>query len=87
MGNDWNSFMQDKKIRSVMYGVAASFCVFHAVRAIYGLVTGSDQTAAALIEQIGQGGYVALTVAQAVVCLWAGAMFIRYIFKMMSEDD
>ena len=87
MANDWNSFMQDKRIRAVMYGAAAAFCVFHAGRALYGLVTGPDEASRMLIEQIGQTGYVALTVAQVAVCAWAAIAFVRYIVKMMNEED
>lgn len=86
MGNDWNEFMQSKSVRTVMYAVCAVFSGFYAVSAVMDIISPSD-SALILIEQMGQTGYVAMTVARALVCGWAAFAFARIAVKTFTDKD
>ena len=82
---DWNSFMQDKPTRVLLNALVAVICAFYAVDAVRELISPND-TSLMLIEQMGRPGYLALTVARLVVCVWVTISFVRQIVKIIKED-
>lgn len=85
MGNDWNSFMQNRLVRFVLHGMCAVICAFYAVDAVREMM--SPERSAILMEQIGSTAYYALTIARVLVCIWVAVVFGRTAWKALNEKD
>ena len=86
MSNDWNNFMQSKPIRIILYTVCVVFSGFYAIDAAMELVSPHEQSLM-LIEQIGQTGFMAMTVARLLVCAWAAFSFARLTYKIFKGEE
>ena len=85
MGNDWNSFMQSKPVRVLLYGLCVVCCAFYALGAVMDLVSPSEATAM-LAQTMGQTGFVIMTVVRFLVCVWAAVAFGRLVVKTSKEQ-
>lgn len=87
-GNDWNSIMQSREARLVLYGISVGFCLFYAVDGILELMSPEPSAQAAqLIEAMGETGYYVMTVARTVVLLITGVAFGRMVRKTYGRKD
>ncbi len=86
VGNDWNSFMQSKRMRVLLYGLCTVFCGYYSLGAVMDLVSPGD-SARMLAESMGQLGYVVMTVLRLLACLWAAIAFARLALAAAREDD
>ena len=86
-GNDngWNSFMQNKQTQAILYGICVFFCVLYAVDGILEMM--SPERSAAMIAQIGEAGYYAMTIIRTVVLFGTGLAFGRIVLKKYREDE
>ena len=85
-GNNWNSFMEDKPTRILLNVLCMGFCGYHAFGAVMALVR-PGESSQILMAQMGQTGYVAMTVVRLLVMLWAVVAFARMAIKTYQEDD
>ena len=85
-GNNWNSFMEDKPTRILLNALCMVFCGYYAVGAVIDLVRPSESSQL-LIAQMGQTGYIVMTVVRLLVMLWAAVAFARMAYKVYKEDD
>ena len=86
MGDDWNKFMQSGPVRTALYAVCAVFSGFYAASAVMDIVS-PNESSLMLIEQIGQTGYIAMSVVRALVCAWAAIAFARLAVKVFTDKD
>lgn len=84
-GNDWNSLMQSREVRMVLYGVSAAFCGYHSVSAVFDLL--HPEASALLVEQVGQTAFYAMTAVRLIALAWAGIAFARMAVKTFQEKD
>lgn len=84
-GNDWNSMMQTRQARIVMYGICVFFCVYYGVDAVMEML--SPERSANLMQIAGPVGYYAMTIVRAVVCMGTGIAFGRLVLKALNEED
>ena len=84
-GGGWNSFMQSKQMQMVLYSVCVFFCLFYAVGGIMDLM--NPERSAALVANIGETGYLVLTIVRTVVLLVTAGAFARIVYKMAKSDD
>lgn len=84
-GNDWNSFMRQKSVQTLMYGICVLFCVFYAVDGVLEMM--SPERSALMMQSIGAPGYYALTVVRTIVLIATGVAFARMAFRMHGEDE
>lgn len=84
-GNDWNSFMQSRQARLVLYGISVACCLFYAVDGVRELV--ASEPPAQLVEAMGETGYYVMTVVRTVVLLVTGVAFGRMAYKTYDEKD
>ena len=85
-GSNWNSFMQDKPTRILLNLICTGFCGFYAVGAVMDLIRPNESTQM-LAQQMGQTGFLVMTVARFLVLLWAAVTFARMAWKVFKEDD
>lgn len=85
-GNNWNSFMQEKPTRILLNALCSVICGYYGVGAIVDLVR-PNENAQMLAEQIGQTGYLVLTVLRLLAMLWATVAFARAAVKILQEKD
>jgi hypothetical protein len=83
--DSWNSFMQSKQARTVLYAACVFFTFYYAIDAVHEML--SPDTSAALIETIGQPTFYIMEIGRAVVCLIAGISFARILWKTHNEPD
>ena len=85
MGNDWNSFMQSKAVRVVLYGICVGTCAVYAAGAVNDLRF--PENSAILVESMGLTGFYVMTGVRLVVMLWVALVFVRMLVKAIRGDD
>ncbi len=84
-GGDWNSFMQSKQMQTILYSICVFFCLFYAVGGIMDLM--HPERSAALIANMGETGFYAMTIIRTVVLLITGVAFARIVYKRAKSGD
>lgn len=84
-GNDWNSFMQQKSVQMLMYGICVLFCLYYAVDGIMEMM--SPERSALMMQSLGATGYYALTIVRTIVLVCTAGAFARMVLRMRSEDE
>ncbi len=87
-GGGWNSFMQSREAQLVLYSICVFFCLYYAVDGIMEMM--SPERSALMIANIGQGGYMALTITRTVVLAITAVAFGRIVYKIYKhgkKDD
>ena len=77
--------MQSKQMQMVLYSVCVFFCLFYAVGGIVDMM--HPERSAALVANIGETGYLVLTIVRTVVLLVTAGAFARIVYKMAKSDD
>ena len=83
--DDWNSFMQSRLVRVVLYSICAAFGFFYALAAVPELLHPERQ--AAYVEAVGTTAFYAITVVRMLVMVWVGVMFARMALKAFQDKD
>ena len=85
MGDDWNSFVQSRPVRIMLYSICTCACVFYAVGAVRDLL--HPENSAALIEAMGSTGFYAVTGVRLVVMIWVAVTFAKMVLKAIRDVD
>ena len=83
--DSWNSFMQSREARIVLYGVCVAFTLYYAIDAILELL--DPVRSASLIETLGATTFYLMDIGRAVVCLITGIAFGRMLYRLVTGKD
>ena len=83
--DSWNSFMQSKQARLVMYAACVAFTIYYAIDAMREMF--SPDQSAALIQAMGEPTFYLMEIGRAAVCLITGIAFARILWRTYNEPD
>lgn len=85
MGDDWNSFVQSRPVRILLYTICTCCCAFYGIGAVRDLI--HPENSAGLIETMGSTGFYVMTGVRVVVMAWVTVAFARMVVKAIRDED